>query len=351
MIGVDLFSGAGGMSLGARMAGIDVQVVVEADRYAADTYVHNHKPKHGIFVNDIRNFTPFDLGKTKKNGLIVFGGPPCQGFSTSNQRTRSAENDKNWLFEQFVRVVKEYNPDWLVFENVRGILETEGGIFVDQITSEFEKLGYTVSADLLHAADYGVPQKRARFFIVGSRHGISYKFPKPTHLKPLTVEMALEDLPALENGASTCNLPYAKIASNPYTIQLRGQLASCSNHLVTKNNSLIIDRYNHIPQGGNWEDIPNHLMGNYADKSRCHTGIYRRLRADEPSVVIGNYRKNMLIHPTQHRGLSVREAARLQSFPDDFVFKGSIGFQQQQVGNAVPPLLAKAIFNSLVLQM
>ncbi|MFI8736645.1 DNA cytosine methyltransferase [Ectopseudomonas toyotomiensis] len=351
MIGVDLFSGAGGMSLGARMAGIDVQVVVEADRYAADTYLHNHKPKYGIFVNDIRSFTPISLGEPQRNGVVVFGGPPCQGFSTSNQRTRSVKNEKNWLFEQFVRVVREYNPDWIVFENVRGILETEGGIFVDQIVREFEKMGYTVSSELLHAADYGVPQKRARFFIVGSRHGISYKFPKPTHLKPITVEMALEDLPILENGASICNLPYAKAASNSYTKGLRGRLKNCSNHIVTRNNDIIIERYSHIPQGGNWEDIPNHLMSNYADKSRCHTGIYRRLRADEPSVVIGNYRKNMLIHPTQNRGLSVREAARLQSFPDDFVFKGSIGFQQQQVGNAVPPLLAKAIFSSLVSQM
>ena len=348
MIGIDLFSGAGGMSLGARMAGIDVQIVVEADKYAADTYLHNHKPKYGIFVDDIKKFKPIALGKIKKNGLVVFGGPPCQGFSTSNQRTRSTANDNNWLFEEFVRVVKAYKPDWIVFENVRGILETEGGIFVDQIMSAFEKLGYTASADLLHATDYGVPQKRARFFIVGSLHGIKYKFPKKTHKKLITVEMALDDLPTLENGASICQLPYAKTASNIYIRNLRGKLAICNNHLVTKNSDMVIERYAHIPQGGNWENIPDHLMKNYEDKSRCHTGIYRRLCTDEPSVVIGNYRKNMLIHPTQNRGLSVREAARLQSFPDNFVFKGSIGFQQQQVGNAVPPLLAKAIFSALI---
>ena len=113
---------------------------------------------------------------------------------------------------------------------------------------------------------------------------------------------------------------------------------------------MILERYKYIPQGGNWENIPNRLMKNYADKSRCHTGIYRRLKEDEPSVVIGNYRKNMLIHPTEDRGLSVREAARLQSFPDWFKFKGTIGSQQQQVGNAVPPLLAKAVFTSLMSQ-
>lgn len=348
MIGIDLFSGAGGMSLGARMAGVDVQQVVEADKYAALTYMRNHQPKYGVFVDDIRNFKPVAIDKRNSDGLVVFGGPPCQGFSTSNQRTRSLTNGSNWLFKEFVRVVKDYRPDWLVFENVRGILETEGGIFVDEIIEEFEALGYVVSASLLNATDFGVPQKRARFFIVGSLHGIPYKFPKPTHKTPLTVAKAIRDLPILFNGASECFLKYAKPATNAYCRAMRGSLKGCSNHLVTRNNKKILERYKHIPQGGNWENIPSKLMQNYADKSRCHTGIYRRLNLNMPSVVIGNYRKNMLIHPTQDRGLSVREAARLQSFPDDFVFEGSIGFQQQQVGNAVPPLLAKAIFTELV---
>lgn len=350
MIGIDLFSGAGGMSLGARMAGIDVQLVIEADKYAADTYLYNHKPKYGIFVDDIRKFKPINLGNAKKEGLVVFGGPPCQGFSTSNQRTRSSQNDNNWLFKEFVRVVKVYKPEWFVFENVRGIIETEGGIFVEQIIGEFEKLGYTTSSKLLHATDFGIPQKRARFFIVGSLHGINYQFPEPTHKRPITVATALDDLPVLSNGASECYLSYRKAATSKYVKDLRGKLTGCHNHLLTRNSSLIIERYRHIPQGGNWENIPDLLMKNYADKSRCHTGIYRRLRADMPSVVIGNFRKNMLIHPTEDRGLSVREAARLQSFPDDFVFKGSIGFQQQQVGNAVPPLLARAIFKNLLLE-
>jgi DNA (cytosine-5)-methyltransferase 1 len=129
---------------------------------------------------------------------------------------------------------------------------------------------------------------------------------------------------------------------------MRNGNAECTGHLVTNNATEIIERYKHIPQGGNWENIPEKLLSNYTDRTRCHTGIYRRLRENRPSVVLGNYRKNMLIHPWQDRGLSVREAARLQSFPDWYEFQGSIGFQQQQVGNAVPPLLAKAVFTALM---
>jgi DNA (cytosine-5)-methyltransferase 1 len=350
MIGVDLFSGAGGMSLGARDAGIDVQLVVESDTYAAATYLANHIPKYGLFNDDIKKFKPIKLPDRQNEGLVVFGGPPCQGFSTSNQRTRSIDNEGNWLFREFVRVVDSYRPDWLVFENVKGILETEGGVFVDQAIEKFEKLGYTTSSSLLQAADFGVPQRRSRFFIVGSLDRKEFKFPTPTHKKPVTVKSAINDLPLLSNGAAESLAKYRKAASSNYAKSMRNELNMCSGHLVTRNNDLILRRYEHIPPGGNWEQIPKRLMKNYKDRSRCHTGIYRRLSQDEPSVVIGNYRKNMLIHPNQDRGLSVREAARLQSFPDWFSFHGSIGFQQQQVGNAVPPLLAMAVFKSLLSQ-
>lgn len=349
MIGIDLFSGAGGMSLGAKMAGVDVQLVVESDRFAAETYLCNHKPKYGLFNDDIRNFEKVDL-KIKNEPTVIFGGPPCQGFSTSNQKTRSVLNQDNWLFQEFIRVIAEYMPDWFVFENVKGILETEKGLFVEKIIESFEQLGYSTSRTVLNSAEYGVPQKRARFFIVGSLHNSDFTFPIPMKKKIVSVKQAINDLPYLDNGASVSYLEYEKPARSYYSKYMREGLENkngCLNHLVTRNRLLIIDRYKHIPQGGNWEAIPKSLMRNYTNVSRCHTGIYRRLKENDPSVVIGNYRKNMLIHPTQDRGLSVREAARLQSFPDWFEFKGSIGFQQQQVGNAVPPLLAKALFSSI----
>ncbi|WP_339438692.1 DNA cytosine methyltransferase [Pseudomonas sp. EA_15y_Pfl1_P104] len=346
MIAIDLFAGAGGMSLGAKMAGVDVQLVVESDPYAAATYIKNHKPKLGLFNDDIRNFKK-ENHTVQGRPLIIFGGPPCQGFSTSNQKTRSIQNDKNWLFQEFMRVVNDYMPDWVVFENVRGILETENGIFVEQILKEFSDLGYETAFQLLHATDFGIPQRRARFFIVASLNGIKFKFPEPTTKKLITVNDAISDLPLLENGASKCVLEYSTTTQSKYAKTLRGKLDRCSNNLVTRNSPLVIERYSHIPQAGNWENIPDRLMKNYKDKSRCHTGIYRRLEENKPSIVIGNFRKNMLIHPTQNRGLSVREAARLQSFPDWFNFSGSIGFQQQQVGNAVPPLLAAEVFKKI----
>ena len=159
---------------------------------------------------------------------------------------------------------------------------------------------------------------------------------------------AIADLPELVNGASVSWMPYKDSGGSEYSRFLRRRLKLSSNHLVSNNSDTILRRYKYVPQGGNWQDIPNRLMRNYSDRSRCHTGIYRRLYYDLPSVVIGNYRKNMLIHPEQDRGLSVREAARIQSFPDWYEFQGSIGFQQQQVGNAVPPLLAKAVFQAIL---
>ncbi|MBL3591236.1 MAG: DNA cytosine methyltransferase [gamma proteobacterium endosymbiont of Lamellibrachia anaximandri] len=350
MIGIDLFSGAGGMSLGAKMAGVDVQQVVEQDYHAAQTYLINHVPINGVFVDDIRKFKPKKVVSRSGQPVMVFGGPPCQGFSTSNQRTRSKENTNNWLYEEFLRVVRDIRPEWVVFENVKGILETEKGYFANDIIEKLERIGYTTSARLLNATDYGIPQRRSRFFVVGFLGRKEFIFPKPSHDKAVTVKQAISDLPTLQNGASNCYMKYTKKAYYSYAKEHRQKSNGCHNHLVTRNNSTVIERYMHIPQGGNWEDIPESLMGNYVDRSRCHTGIYKRLINGEPSVVIGNYRKNMLIHPTQNRGLSVREAARLQSFPDDFRFIGSIGFQQQQVGNAVPPLLAKAIFASIINQ-
>jgi DNA (cytosine-5)-methyltransferase 1 len=347
MIGFDIFSGVGGMSLGASMAGIDVKIALEKDKHAAETFSFNHKDVQ-MLNKDIRNLHEIpSLLKKTKDTTVLFGGPPCQGFSYSNQRTRNKNNEKNWLFKEFARVTNLWRPDWFVLENVSGILHTEKGFFLEQILNEFHKIGYTLNYELLNAADFGVPQKRERFFLVGSKHGITFKFPQKANPKLVSVKDAISDLPILSNGANFPELEYKTKATSVYAKKLRKKHEYSLCNYVTKNSALVIKRYKHIPQGGNWEHIPKKLMSNYKDCSRCHDGIYFRLNEGEPSSVIGNYRKNMLIHPTEDRGLSVREAARLQSFPDEFVFTGSVGFQQQQVGNAVPPLLANAIFSQI----
>jgi DNA (cytosine-5)-methyltransferase 1 len=346
-IGIDLFSGAGGMSLGAQQAGIDVQFAVENDVNAILTYRHNFK-NTTVFNNDIRmlNEIPIKINRD----IILFGGPPCQGFSTSNQKTRTALNANNWLFEEFIRVIKLVTPlpKWVIFENVKGFSDTENGSFLRKVVDEISNLGYAVNYEKLNAADFGIPQKRTRFFIVGNLKGIDFQFPNPDLANKVTVRDALSDLPVLNIGAKEVWKEYNSKPHSTYARELRGNLKISPNHEVTRNSETVTARYKHVPQGGNWQNVPLHLMQNYKDVSRCHTGIYHRLRDNEPSIVIGNYRKNMLIHPTQNRGLSVREAARLQSFPDWFEFKGSIGFQQQQVGNAVPPLLAKSVFKKIL---
>ena len=343
---VDIFSGAGGMSLGAINAGIKVELAVEADKHAADTYAHNH-PRTKVFADDIRKLDKKNL-KISGEQTILFGGPPCQGFSTSNQKTRNKENKDNWLFREFVRIAKLWKPDCFIFENVSGLVETGKGFFLRKTMEHFEKAGFHCVHWILNSVDFGVPQKRKRLFIIGSRHGIIPEKPLAFTEKISTVQDAINDLPNLKNGASINWMPYKARPRTEYAKMMRNGAKRSPNHLITKNSFLVLERYKHIPQGGNWENIPPELMRNYKDYSRCHTGIYHRLHKSKPSVVLGNYRKNMLIHPTQHRGLSVREAARLQSFPDWYKFKGSIGFQQQQVGNAVPPLLAEAVFKSII---
>jgi DNA (cytosine-5)-methyltransferase 1 len=345
MIGIDLFAGAGGMSLGAEMAGVDTMIAVELHHAAFETYRHNH-PACTVLQMGVEHLQNL-AAPYPSDDLIVFGGPPCQGFSTSNQRTRTASNTKNWMFQAFVAFVKRTTPAWVIFENVRGILETEGGLFARQIRKDLERLGYRCTQGLLNAADFGVPQARNRFFIIGRLEAEPPALPTGGHLPIVTVEEALHDLPELTNGATKDIMPYRGDAVSVYARLMRGELDRCSGHIVSRNAEGVVERYPYIPPGGNWADIPEDMMGSYKDRTRCHTGIYRRLEPSRPSIVIGNFRKNMLIHPHEHRGLSVREAARLQSFPDSFVFKGTIGLQQQQVGNAVPPLLAKAVFETV----
>lgn len=348
LYGIDIFSGAGGLSLGAEMAGIKISYGIEINPSAAKSFTRNHKGAQ-VLQGDIKDIDPASLKQGNDPVFIIMGGPPCQGFSMSNTRTRNMENEKNFLFLEFVRFVKELKPTWFVLENVWGLTNINEGKTQTMIENCFRALDYEVSSKVLWASDYGVPQKRNRFFMVGNRHGIKFEFPEKFD-KIVTVNEAIGDLPDLVNGQMLDEAPYKLPLSkaSEYARQMRKDSKKATQNFVSRNNDLVIERYKYIGQGQNWRAIPDFLMENYADKGRCHSGIYRRLIADQPSVVISNYRKSMLIHPYQDRGISVREAARLQSFPDDFYFEGSISHIQQQIGNAVPPLLAKAVFDQII---
>lgn len=343
MNAIDIFSGAGGMSIGASMAGITVELAVENNSNAAETFRYNH-PSTNIICDDIRNV---DVGSIKKDPFILFGGPPCQGFSTSNTKTRNIKNENNSLFYEFIRFVKEIKPKWFVFENVEGFVSFQKGAILKELVTEFDKLGYKTSHKVLTASDYGVPQNRNRFFMVGNRVNVDFDFPEKVQ-KKISVGEAIGDLPNLKNGELSPELPYKKTKCSDYGKLMRDGSLKSTQNLVSRNQDYVVERYKHIPIGKNWKSIPPELMNNYKNTSNCHSGIYRRLDPNKPSVVIANYRKNMLIHPYEDRGLSVREAARIQSFPDSFSFKGSLMHIQQQIGNAVPPLLAKAIFEQII---
>lgn len=341
---IDLFCGAGGLSLGAEMVGFNIVYAIENDPNSAKTYRRNH-PDVILIERDIKKVKSTDVPISP---FIVFGGPPCQGFSYSNTRTRTTKNRNNSLYKEFIRFVQDKNPHWFLLENVAGITDFNNGKTLTMIKSQFEKLGYTLSEKILFASDYGVPQNRNRYFLVGNRHGFTFKFPSK-HTKIVTVWDAIADLPSLNNGDNHLSLPYKRTGSiSSYAKLMRKHSKASTQNFVSLNDDYIIKRYKHIKQGENWRAIPKYLMRNYAELKNCHSGIYRRLRASKPAIVISNYRKNMLIHPYRNRGLSVREAARLQSFPDRFCFEGSIWFIQQQIGNAVPPLLAKAIFKKII---
>lgn len=344
-LAVDIFSGAGGLSIGAEMAGIQTVLAVEFDKHAACSFEKNHKYTK-VLNKDIRTVNPLEY--TKKYPFILMGGPPCQGFSIANTKTRNLDNPNNWMFKEYLRFLKDLEPEWFLFENVEGFKSFDKGNFALTIEEEFKKLGYTTNSAILTASDFGVPQKRNRFFIVGNKNGIKFNFDSLKKKSIVTVGEALSDLPKkLQNGEHREICSYTKEADSFYLKKMRKKAKAPTQNLVSRNKEYVIERYSHIRPGKNWKDIPLELMKNYSDTKNMHSGIYKRLDPSQPSVVIANYRKSMLIHPEEHRGLSLREAARLQSFPDHIVFEGPLSYKQQQIGNAVPPLLAKAIFDSI----
>ena len=337
---IDLFAGVGGLSLGFKMVGFDIVLANEFDESIAKSYKYNH-PETEVIVEDITKISHKDVfTKFKENIEVVIGGPPCQGFSQKGQR-KSINDDRNYLFKQFVEVVKYVQPKYFVMENVPNLLTTEGGYFKEEIITLFESLGYKLSTGILNAADFGVPQNRRRAIIIG-KLGLT-AVPEPEKLNnKVTIWDAISDLSYLESGEGLECDTYKLSAESDYQKQMREGSDKLFNHKATKHSDLALERLKMIPPNSGREVLPKeHLT------KSIYSGTWSRMIKDDQSVTITTRfdtpSSGKFTHPYLHRAITVREAARIQSFPDNFRFLGTKGSQMKQVGNAVPPLLAKEI--------
>ncbi|MBI5331851.1 MAG: DNA cytosine methyltransferase [Betaproteobacteria bacterium] len=374
---VDLFAGAGGLSCGLQQAGFESLLANELAPEFAETYQRNHQNAR-VIVGDVRQVSEADikklLGVSAGEVDLVAGGPPCQGFSI-NAPIRSLDDDRNHLFKDFIRVVSALLPKAVLIENVPGMVSLGKGTVIEQIYKELHALGYNVKHRILFAAHYGVPQMRFRMVFIGIRNrrqGIT--FPEPEYhakastnftgaqelcifvppifaqlLKPhTTVLEALSDLPEIRNGQSSDPGNYIASAQNDYQRYLRRESQILTQHHCARISTINLERLKYIPQGGSWRDIPHELLPAGLKRARRsdHTKRYGRLHPDAIcSTVLTKCDPHWgsFFHPTQDRVISVREAARIQSFPDNYQFSGSVTQQYEQIGNAVPPLLGRAI--------
>jgi DNA-cytosine methyltransferase len=391
----EVFAGAGGMGLGFLLAGtaenryriifsgevnpIFVQTLrTNYDAFKSQDSARVPERTDPVDLRTLDALSALHRSARQAGGLhILIGGPPCQGFSNANRNSWHSANPHNRLIDVFLRHVEALRPPVFVLENVQGILWTpnRGGSsgslsVVEYLARRMAAAHYEIFPKLLDAVWYGIPQYRSRFFLVGLRRDLGYRrddfgqwgpFPTPTHgpgcARPyVTVREAIGDLPRIGNGEKNAEQGYEEpragdLRLNPFLSLMRTGSSSgvILDHVTSRHAEYVIDRYRRIPQGGNWQDIADTLT-NYAAVERTHSNIYRRLKWTEPSITIGHYRKSMLVHPSQHRGLSLREASRLQSFPDWFCFSGDssngkagLVHKQQQLANAVCPLVTKAL--------
>ncbi len=350
---IDLFCGAGGLSEGFRQAGFTVVAGSDLDVTAGQTFLATH-PEAAFFPGRIQDLKVGSL--LQATGLasgeldVLVGGPPCQGYSVYNHN-RGADDPRAGLFKEYLRIVGGLRPRWLIMENVSGLTSIANGAIIREIEAGMATLGYAVRWKILKAEEYGVPQERRRIFFIANRIGAPISFPTPTHgtgLRPfVTIWDAIGDLPELENGGRHPSAPYRSNPMNDYQAELR-DAELITNHAAPKLSPINEARMKHIPAGGSWRDIPFDLLpeGMKRAKRSDHTKRYGRPRKSDLSCTIltkCDVHWGAYIHPGQDRAITVREAARLQSFPDSFEFKGSQTEQYVQVGNAVPPLLGRAV--------
>ncbi len=321
---VDLFSGAGGLELGFEQAGYEVVFSTDLDENCEKVHLTN-RPQIPFLRIDIHDLDAELIDKyvTKEIDVLV-GGPPCQGFSTIGKRISSDPNKRcqkdprNTLFKEYIRILTYLKPKFFLMENVEGLLTRDKGTIFEEIKRTFAETGYEFNYIVLNAADYGVPQMRNRIFFYGNRVGIKMFPPKPTHS---------------ENGET----PWETVGSAIADLAEKDE-TQANNHVPLKHGEINIRRYKLIPEGGRLpeKDLPPELY------RKNFGNTFKRLHRNKPSLTMVPGHNAFPIHPWLDRSLTVREAARIQTFPDDYVFVGPRDKQCMQVGNAVPPTLAKA---------
>lgn len=360
---LDLFAGAGGLSRGFEWAGAGRVVgAVEIDEAAADTFRANH-PDARVWTEDIRKVDPLAVGRELGPIDVVLGGPMCQGVS--QRGPRDPHDDRNFAFWAFADYVRKLKPQFFLMENVPAIAsDVHNRRLAIAVFEELESLGYHLSAEVVCAAWFGVPQLRYRLVVLGSLDrqpafpacvaaGIEARMSEGDFVG---VGAAIGDLPRVASGGGLDDrpMPRAPRSLSPYAAMLRGDAERLYNHWSADTAAVNLDRIRHVPEGGNWHDIPLDVLPPRFREVRLsdHTTTYRRLDREHPAHVItclcGNVTAGAFTHPTQHRAITVREAARLQGFPDAHRFVGPRSSQYRQVGNAVPALMARRLATALV---
>lgn len=375
---IDLFAGAGGLTTGFHLAGFQTLCAIDKNAKALATFKYNYPHTQLILTQEIHTVNAKELREALRLApeelTVMVGGPPCQGFSRNIPAGyRYLEDSRNQLFRAFLEFVREFRPFYAVMENVSEILKAYNGAIREEIITQLEKMGYRVISASLNAANYGVPQTRARAFFVACLNSCVPLLPEPTHhgdiksLKPnqktiqrnglqpevspiVTVRDAIGDLPALEAGQEYIAQSYTSEPQTDYQKLLRNDSNKLVNHVARQLSCIQMSRARALSEGQDARDLPPELA-----PKKHYSGAYGRLYWDKPARTITKWvfhpGSGRFFHPTQDRTITIREAARLQSYPDKFHFLGSYTEMAAQIGESVPPLLAKAIAECILYQL